>query len=112
MLIISLDNFILYIISIFHKTFLSSYLIFIQVINVGLMESDLISWLFFQNLNSTSKIESIPTGSIATDADISFASEVFTYEIIMTEKGLGLTVTSEHSRVPFYCSISRGKRTN
>lgn len=50
------------------------------------MESDLISWLFFQNLNSTSKIESNPTGSIATDADISFASEVFTYEIIMTEK--------------------------
>ena len=51
------------------------------------MESDLISWLFFQNLNSTSKIESISTSSIATYADISFSSEVFTFDILMKNKG-------------------------
>ena len=50
------------------------------------MESDLISWLLFQNLNSKSNVESISTSSIATDADISFASEVFSYEIITTSK--------------------------
>ena len=40
----------------------------------------------FPNVNSKSNFERISTSRIATDSDISFASEVFSYEIITTNK--------------------------
>ena len=52
-----------------------------QVTAIGLMKSNDISWLFFQDFNKSSNLKNSSSSNIPKDAEINIASELFTYKI-------------------------------